>query len=93
MKWLISGIILGMKQPEILTKITNLDARSPEELRFDDLMDGTELLTADEALYASDLTETPPYGHRTDHVERYWEELYPAELGVIPVGDTVSLQN
>lgn len=69
---------------ETLFSINKLDARTPQEAAYDALMDGAGY-PADEAVFLSDLTDLPPYGSRLD-TERFWEEMYPRELSMLPLG-------
>ena len=69
---------------ETLFLTNKLDARTPQEAAYDALMDGASY-SADEAEYSSNLTDLPPYGSRKD-TQRFWEEMFPRELSMLPLG-------
>lgn len=81
--------ILMKTQTETIFPVNQLDMRTPEEIAYDSLMDGAGF-SADEAAYMADLTDQPPYV--LEATNRELEELFPRELGMLPVGDYVSQQ-
>lgn len=73
---------------ETLLLTNKLDVRTPQEAAYDALMDGAGY-PADEAVFLSDMTDLPPYGSRMD-TERFWEEMFPRELGMLPLSGSTA---